>query len=114
MNFLTRFLIVLVWLMGISATAFAFTERCTKNKKDIAYQIIKTRSQNTNHTSSGASNKSAASCTGSVLLYCIKNEPIVIPSSYSNQIIYKGLIIHPPLSGFKSQPYSPPRQILNL
>ena len=79
MNFLSRFLVVIVWLMGISASAFAVTKRCAKNEKTILPHTIKT-SQRSNHTSSSASDKSKASCTGSMCLYCIKNgETVTFP-----------------------------------
>ena len=99
--------------MSISASALAITKRCAKNEKTMLRHSVKTW-QHTHHTSPSASDKSAASCTGSVSLYCIKNDETVTFSSYSNNIIYTVFITHPPLSGFKNQLYSPPRQLLNI
>lgn len=113
MNFSTRFIIVIVWLMSISASAFDVTRLCANKKKTILRDAVKT-SQHINPTSSSTSDKSTPSCIGSASHYCIKNEEIATLHSYSNIIIYTGFTIHHPLSGFKSQPYSPPRQILDL
>jgi len=113
MNFRTPLFIVIVWMMGITVSSLAVIKRCEKNEKTILRHSVKTW-HHTNHTSSSASDKSAVSCTGSLSLYCIKKEETVTFSSYSNIIIYTEFIIHPPLSGFKKQPYSPPRQFLNI
>jgi hypothetical protein len=113
MNFLTRFLIVIVWMMGISASSLAVTKKCAKKEKDIPYYIIKTP-QNTHHNSSSTSNKTAAICSGSILLYCVPSEETSIFQSCCNNIIYSGFITRIPLSGFKSLPYSPPRQLLTI
>lgn len=112
MSFLVRFIIVIVWMVSISASSFAVTKRCTKTDKAIPHHIIKT-SQKT-AASPIAANKSEAICTGGMSLYCIQYKGMFTLPSLYNQIIYPRFIEAISLSGFSKIPYSPPRYILNI
>ncbi|MEJ7821163.1 MAG: hypothetical protein WKF85_02510 [Chitinophagaceae bacterium] len=112
MSFLVRFIMVIVWMVSISASSFAITKRCTKTDKVIPHQNIKT-SQKTNHNSPTATNKSVAICAGGMSLYCIQYKEMIIFQSHNN-ITYPRFITAIPLSGFSKLPYAPPRYILNI
>lgn len=112
MIFLVRFIIVMFWMVSISASSFAVTKRCTKTEKAIPHQIIKT-SQKTNDTSPIAANKSAAICTGGISLYCIQYKEMITFQAHNN-ITYSRFITAIPLSGFSKLPFAPPRYILNI
>lgn len=112
MRFLVRFIIVIVWMVSISASSFAVTKRCTKTDKAIPHQNIKT-SQKTKDASPIAANKSVAICTGGMSLYCVQYKEMITFQSHNN-ITYPRFITAILLSGFSKLPYAPPRYILNI
>ena len=111
MHFFTRFFIVIVWMMGISASALAVTKRCAKTEKTIIRNSIHIPHET--HQPAGSHEK-AVSCAGSTSLFNKHNQQHVVLQSYKLLKTSTSFIVPVPLSGFTNLLYSPPRQFLNI
>ncbi len=112
MNFITRFLVVVIWLMGISASVFAVTKKCAKSERSILRFSNHTAQKNPQPENSSTGSERATNCSGSIQLFIARYLDFGLQPGAKQLVTYSILSVPHLTSGFSDLLYAPPRQFL--